>query len=139
MVERLGDVVEGAELHRLDRALHRRVARQDQDRDLAGLGDEVGPGRAGEPEVGDDEVEVVELAVGGRLGHRAGLGDVVAVTGEEASQLAANDGLVIDDQDSAHGYMTLARASAERSTVIRVPAPGALFTSTVPPWSATML
>ena len=85
-------------------------------------------------EIGDDEVEdfLGERLGGGR--GAVGLGHAVAALAQQERQRAARRGLVVHDKQVRHGHA----ASHGKSSVTRVPPPGALSISMRPPCAATM-
>ncbi len=106
-VHRLGEVVVGACLQRLDRAFRRAVG-GDHDRLLAPSGflqaaQEVEPAAVGQPHVGDHGAEgpVLELQPG--FLDRAGNLDVVALAQQRQLVERAQIGLVVDDQQAEVG------------------------------------
>ena len=105
VLERLGDVVEGAGLHRGNRALDRGVGRDDDDRQvlvdplqLVERGDAVEPRHH---DVDDRRVErqrarqLEPFGAGGRQAH------VVAFAGQQRLENLAHDLFVVDDEDRA--------------------------------------
>jgi hypothetical protein len=67
-----------------------------------GAGDQVRARCAGQAQVADDQVVVLQLKVAFRIGDGARLVELVAVAFEQAAQRHADDGLVLDDQYSVH-------------------------------------
>src|SRR5262249_43479705 len=115
-VERLGEVVEGAVLHRLHGAIDGTLAREHDDRELGMVDPESGQEteaiHAGHHEVAHHD--------GGRLLRRAlegldavgGDRDLVAPQGEEIGHALSSKGIVLDDQHTlTHGSARSARRS----------------------------
>src|SRR5439155_732647 len=107
-VEGLEDVVEGAELHRVDRRLHRSEGGQQDHRyvgvQLAQLGEQLEAGHARHLEVGEDEVDLLGLEAAECLftalgGHRI---DPHAL--EQDLQEAPHLPLVVDHQHLGHRH-----------------------------------
>ena len=104
--ERLGDVVVGAELQRLDDARLVGSAGKDDDRRLAAGGapaaQEVVAGDVRQAEIEQDEVGVA--GDGGFGGAAVGrLDDLVALRAEAGAQQPADRRLVVDDEDADRG------------------------------------
>ena len=103
-VDRLGQVVVGAGLQRLDRVLGRAVG-GDDDRLLAPAAlfepaQHVQAGAVGQPHVGDDGAVGPVLQVQQRLLHRARGLDVVALAQQRQLVERAQVGFVVDDQQA---------------------------------------
>ena len=105
VLERLGDVVEGAALHRRDRVLHRRERGDHQHRqvvvDLLQLVERGDPVHPRHHHVDDRRVErhrAREVEPLPRAGSKA---DVVPLAGEQRVENLAHDLLVVDDQDGS--------------------------------------
>ncbi len=147
VVERLRDVVDGAELHGFHRRAHARVARDHQDGEPRILGDDVRPRGAGQTHVGDHEIDAIVLQQRPRRLHRLGLGDLVAVAREQPAHRRPNHDLVFDDEDAAHDGDMLPPAAAAwpaacnergRFNETVAPSPGELSMAMLPPWSCTI-
>ena len=103
-VDRLGQVVVGAGLERLDRVLGRAVG-GDDDRLLAPAGlleplQQVEAGAVGQAHVGDDGAVGAVLQVQQRFLDRAGGLDVVALAQQRQLVQRAQVGLVVDDEQA---------------------------------------
>src|ERR1051326_1179711 len=131
VLERLRDVVEGAVLHRLDRAVDGGEGGDDDDRQVR-VGDADGAQRvdaadAGEHDVEDDEVDVgVGVAVENAQRLFAGRGedDVEAFAPEHGLEHVAEDFFVVDDENFHQDLGSV--------TVNSAPAPGSLSTAMSP-------
>ena len=106
-LKRLGDEIRRAALDGIDGILHRAEA-CDDDRDdaripLPGRLDDPGPVDAGQPEVGDDDVEgeLVEEFEG--LFAAVGLHDLESALGQALGHQAAQRGLVVDEEQMGGG------------------------------------
>ena len=140
-LERLGQVVEGAQLHRLHRRADAPERRQDDDlrpgiHPLRRLQD-VDPALAVHPQVGDDHVERLLIQQGPRRGDAGRLPHGPSLAAQQHREREPHRRLVVHDEDAAgerlrHGA---SRGSAMRT---RVPAPAALSISIAPPWAATI-
>ena len=121
VLERLGDVVERAALHRRDRALDRRVGGDDDDREVLvdplQLVERRDAVEARHHDVDDRRVErqrarqLEPLGAGRRQPH------VVALARQQRLENLAHDLLVVDDEDRAvagGGHISLVRAAAAR-------------------------
>jgi hypothetical protein len=128
-VDRLGEVVEGAGLQRLDRVLGRAVGRHHHAA-LAALVfldavDDLHALAVGQPHVGDHRVEAAGLQVLPRFRHAARGLDAVALAQQRQLVQRAQVGLVVDDQDlrrplggrggNAHGAIVSAGFRSRRS------------------------
>ena len=149
-LERLGNVIEGAELHRLDRGVD---LRQTGDHDHVDVGmaflDQAQHFEAADirhHDVEDHHVVGVFLDFAQRLAavlHRL---DPIVVAVEDAQAAADDDLLVVDDQNSrAHETPPLAllndaaAGGASGSKMRNVdPSPTLLSTSMRPPWASTI-
>ena len=102
MVERLGDVVHRAHLHRVHRRTQAGVAGHDQHRGALAQLDQLGARGAWQAQVTDNQVERgnAESLLG--FLHRAGFADLVLITFKQASQGRADNGFVFDDQNVRH-------------------------------------
>ena len=105
-LERLGDVVVGAELHRLERRLHRLVRRDQDDRrlrqHLAAFAEDVEAADLVHAQIGDDELrgvhgEVFQRLLSGSVGHRL-MSTFLADVGDDRD----HSRVVIDDENSSH-------------------------------------
>ncbi len=86
VVERFGDVVHRAHLHRVDRRAQAGVAGHDQHRGALAQLDQFGARRAGQAQVADDQVERGNAeALLGFL-YRAGFADLVLIALQQATQ-----------------------------------------------------
>jgi hypothetical protein len=127
-IDRLGQVVEGAGLERLDRVLGRAVGGHDD----AALGavvalevlQDLHAQAVGQAHVGDDGVEAAGLQVAHRLGHAAGGLDPVALAQQREFVQDAQVGLVVDDQD-ARGARRRGGGDAHGRDCVSRPARGA--------------
>ena len=103
-LERLREVVVGAGADRLDGAGDRAVGRHHDEADVGVLrahaGEELAAVAVRQPPVGDHEIDRRAAELAHRLGERAGLGDAVALGGEEPGEEPALVGLVLDDEQS---------------------------------------
>ncbi|CRQ78618.1 hypothetical protein PAERUG_P45_London_17_VIM_2_12_12_01636 [Pseudomonas aeruginosa] len=107
VVERLGDVVHRAHLHRIHRRTQAGVAGHDQNRNAFGELDQFGAGGARQAQVADHHVEGGDgVALLGFL-HRAGFADLVLVALQQASQCRSDNGFVFDDQNMCHVFSSL--------------------------------
>jgi hypothetical protein len=140
VVEGFGQVVGGAELHRLDGGLLRPVRGDHHHGDVRvdGAGPlehlhAAGPLHA---EIGDHDVEVPRLDAAHRFVARRGRLDLVALLREEPAQRYENGLLVVDDEDASRH---VAHADGSGSvTWNSVPRPTALRASIVPVWASTI-
>ena len=138
-VERLGEIVERAPLHRLDRVLHRALGGHDQkwhvETFVARVRQQVEAGDVGESNVDDRQVEAAgpeRRERGEPLGERA---HVVPTCFESALQYETDGLLVFGHEDArlAHdGAGSLSQAGSITRNSVR---PGTLSTRTEPPWS----
>jgi len=101
-IDRLGEVVEGAALQRLDGVLGRAVG-GDHDAALGALGlrhlaQQLQPQAVGQTHVGDDDVEALLSQLRTRLGQRAGRGHLVALTQQRQFVQGAQIGFVVHHQ-----------------------------------------
>jgi hypothetical protein len=143
VVERLGNVVLGPELHRLDRDLLAAVRRDHHHRRLglgvAGGAQDVHPARpVAQREVGQHQVEMLlgEASHGRRtvvlLFH------VVALAAQQAGERQPDRALVLDEeQPSRHRRVATSACSRGSVSTNSVPAPGCECASMRPPWAAT--
>ena len=149
--ERLGDVVEGAGPHRVDRRLDRPERGDDHHRHARiarpHLGQQIAALHARHHLIGHDDVDrrVVEMAQ--RLGAVGGGPHLVARLAQLLLEPGAHLDVVLDHQHRARrvhvdasrdSWRSRADASIGSSTVKRVPCPGRLVTSIRPPCSCTM-
>ncbi len=139
VAEELDEVVLGATLHRLHRALHRGVARDDDHgRVEAGLANAVQEREAvhrRHAEVGDHHVP---RFLGQELERGDGIADVshlVALERELVGERDARETVVVDDEDAAV-HAAASPASGTRTATV-VPVPPVVSTSIVPPWAFT--
>ncbi len=133
-VERLGEVVEGAFLHRLDGALDRALAREHDDGDVGVIdpqgGQEAETVHARHHEVAHhDRGRLLRHPLEG-LGPVAGGGDLVSPEGEEVGHALPSEGIVLDDQYTlTHGNPALragldghgSRIGASGARALRLP------------------
>src|SRR5438874_2671370 len=137
VVEGLGDVVGGAQLHRLDGDLLRAEGGDHDDRRLrrvlAHPAQHLHAAHALQAEVGDDEVVAgLREPPEGLLAREHGI-DLVPARAEQALDGDADRALVVDDQDAApHG----ASASGKVTRTVR-PAPSAGAATIAPPCAST--
>src|SRR5947199_180246 len=137
VVEGLGDVVGGAQLHRLDGDLLRAEGGDHDDRRLrrvlAHPAQHVHAAHALQAEVGDDEVVArLREPPEGLLAREHGV-DLVPARAEQALDGDADRALVVDDQDAApHG----ASASGRVTRKVR-PAPSTVAATIAPPCAST--
>src|SRR5216110_2476004 len=137
VVEGLGDVVGGAQLHRFHGDLLRAEGGDHDDRRLrrvlAHPAQHLHAAHTLQAEVGDDEVVArVREPPEGLLAREHGV-DLVPASAEQALDGDANRALVVDDQDAAsHGVSASGRVTR---TVRPAPSPGAA--TIVPPWAST--
>ena len=152
VLERLGDVVERAALHRGNRALDRRVRGDDQDRQvlvdplqLVERGDAVEPRHH---DVDDRRVERQRASQLEPFGARRREPDVVAGARQQRLEDFTHDLLVVDDEDGALlgvGHLStqvrakpgrsgppMARTASGNARMKRVPCPTALSQRIVP-------
>ncbi len=142
-VEGLGEVVEGAALHRLDRVRHG-VLRRDHDDDEPGdlrsrdPLQHVETAQVRHPDVENGDVDVAAGQGGEGVGAgRDGL-DVVPGLRQGGAEHQPDRFFVVGDEDSCHDQIRPLVASATgRLTRKRVPRPGSLSTPMVPPCWAT--
>ncbi len=99
MVERLGDVVDSAELHRVDRRAQAGVAGHDQHGRVRRTADEFGAGLARQAQVADDQLEALEIVSLDGLADRAGLLYLVVVALQQPFQCRTDDGFVFNNQN----------------------------------------
>ena len=107
-LKRLGDEVRRAALDRIDGVLHRAVAGDDDGDDARDSGRRAasmtaGPVDAGQPQVGDDDVEGELLEQLERLFAAVGLDDFEAALGQPLGHERAQGRLVIDKEKMQHG------------------------------------
>jgi hypothetical protein len=114
VLERLGDVVEGAALHRGNGVLHRRKRRDHEHRqvfiDLLQLVERLHPVHSGHHHVDDRGIEWQRLGQLETLGRRRREPDVVTLARQERLEDLPHDLFVVDDQDgtvAAHISLTL--------------------------------
>ncbi len=124
-LEGLHEIVVSAELRRLDRRVGRAV-RGHQDHRQARLRGVQAPkhfqsARAGQSEIGDDEVAV--FLRGTRQSQFAGFGeeDFPALGFEHAAQFAGDAGVVLDEQNRGGLHGVLSTGNTMRKTVPRLP------------------
>src|SRR5271156_318953 len=136
--ERLGDVVVGAGLHRLDGVFDRRECGHQDDQALGraafNLVEQFEAAHLRHTVVGEHEIE---LGFGEkRDGLRAVLGgaDVVAQRLEKRGEAPPNVALVIDNEQLGHQISW----AAGISTMKRAPCELALSTKILPPWASTI-
>ena len=108
-LERLGHVVEGADLHRLDGRVHRAERGHEDHRRLRlqrlGGPQHVEAVTAAHLQVAQDDVEVgLVQALDGHVAV-AGFGDLVPGLDEGAGESAAERVVVVGDEDAAHGWI----------------------------------
>ena len=125
-LDRLLEKIGGAELHRLDRRLHRAVAGEHHDRRRRAAGPRRGEHLQAGPrwqlEVGEDEIERLRGCLGRRerrerfrnIGRHL---DRVAFAGQGAMHHAAERLAVLDDQEPPHPFRAH-RARRARSTMV---------------------
>ena len=100
-LERLADVVVGADLEPLDAAFGLAARGQHQDRHARGRAQRAGEletGLARHHHVEDQEVEAQAFELGARLGRRLGGGDPIAFGQQEARKEVADAAVVVDHQ-----------------------------------------
>src|SRR5882724_9044655 len=140
LLEGLGDVVAGALLDRLDRALDARVA-GDHDHvevgpaiaDLAGETDAV---RARDLEIDDGERELVLAEQLERLGGVGRRRHGVLLRGVQLLELATDERVVVDDEDARfHRKTSRHDGSNGRKSVTLLPSGPIVDSSNSPPWS----
>ncbi|MNQ75336.1 hypothetical protein D3C85_901260 [compost metagenome] len=119
VVEGLGDVVDRAELHRVDRRAQAGVAGHDQHRRAAGQADQLGTRGAGQAQVAEHQVEAGDAVAFLGLLHRTGFADLVLVALEQAAQCGADDGFVFDDKNMWHVCSALAACSEAAGNCLR--------------------
>jgi hypothetical protein len=110
-VERLGDVVERAQLEGFLGKGDVLVGGHHDDRDaateLADLPENLDPVEAGHPDIEQNQVDAAAANRAEGLGAAAGRLDGVTLRREILGQHLANGRLVIDDQDPAQGHQTV--------------------------------
>jgi hypothetical protein len=131
--DRLLEEVVRTESRGLDRRVDRRVPGHHDDLRLTRLGadlsQEIEAAPVGEPYVEQDEV--VRLAKrSARVGEGRGCDDVVALAPERAFETAANERLVVDDQQGRHQVVSRVDGKERRNVV---PRSGSDVTSIEPP------
>ena len=136
--ERLGDVVVGAGLHRLDRIFNGRV-RGHQDYEGVGrapldLAQQFETAHLGHLVVGQNEIELRLGQQRDRLRAVLGGADLVAERLEERGEAAADIALVIDNEQLGHQISV----AAGISTMNRAPCELALSTKILPPCASTI-
>ena len=144
VVERLWQVVGGAELHRFDRDLLRAEGGDHDDRGLRGVlprpAEHVHAARLLEAQVRDhDVVRALREPAEGVLGRERGV-HVVSAPGEQSLDGDADGALVVDDQDSAlhcRGGPSGGRASGSSMRTV-MPASAWLASSILPPCASTV-
>ncbi len=146
VVERLGDVVLGAGLHRLHGDLLVAVRRDHDDgglgpRLLHGAQDVHARNAAAEREVGEHQVDRRFAQACERRFARVGDRDLVALPPQQPGQRELDRALVLDDED-ARGHAGLVGAAASlrafgNASTNSVPAPGADCASIVPSCAST--
>jgi hypothetical protein len=100
-VERLGDIIVGAEIERGDLVLGL-VARRDDDQSRARRLDQrhqLQPVAIGQPEIEQHRVRLVDLQRRQRLARGLGLDGSIAGAGDRGAEQPPDRALVIDDQD----------------------------------------
>ena len=108
----LGEVVEGAQLHRRDRAVDAAVAGEHHDlgarRELLDALEQLDAVHARHLDVDEGELHAAGLDAAQCAFAVAGLADAVALAAEAAAEQLAVELLVVDDQDVAfvHGWIT---------------------------------
>ncbi len=153
-LERLLEVVEGAELHGLDGALDARVRRHHDDLRAIGVAvgrqapDQLEAGRARHQVVDDEQIEAAAPEELARLVRAARLGDVVALGAQRAPERLHDLLFVVHEEDGAvwrHGCCPRlvseepAPGASHNSTRTSVPDPARLVIRMVPPSPSTML
>ena len=123
-LHRLGDVVEGAQAHRLGRGFHGRIAGDHHHRagaaEFAHPPEQVDAGAAAEDDVADDQVEmavvdlVQRLLVGRGGDHRA-----VALVLQEELKGVAQALLIVDDQDGGLRFAAVHDVSSPVRRLVR--------------------
>src|SRR5262245_36898018 len=140
-LERLGQVVVGAFLHRGDRGLGGGEGGDHDDhrlgRDLVREAQHVEPRAAGHLDVRDDHVELVALDERARGGDVARGRDLVALAAHEDLEELLHAALVVDDEDARARLHALPSARRRRTWKF-VPLPSALCTRMLPPCSSTI-
>ena len=153
VLERLGDVVEGAALHRRDGVLDRGERGDHQHRqvvvDLLDLVERRDAVHARQHDVDDRRVERHRARELEPLGRRRGQAHLVALARQQRLEDLAHDLLVVDDEDGARcascgsglrpsTSARLAATASGRRIENRVPCPTWLSHVIVPPCSCTM-
>src|ERR1019366_6310312 len=136
--ERLGDIVVGAGLHRLNGIFNGRISGHQNYQALGcaplDLAEQFQPAHLGHPVVGQHQIE---LRLGEeRHGLRAVLGraNLVAKRLEKRDETSADIALVIDNEQLGHQIS----CAAGISTMNREPCELALSTKILPPWASTI-
>ena len=115
-LERLGDIIVGADLQSLDPALGFMTRRQHDDRHRRGCADEAGeiePGFTRHHHVEDQEIEMQAEQLGAGVAGAHRRGDAVAFAAEKARQQAADAAIVVDQQHMRGVVGRLRRPSDE--------------------------
>lgn len=107
-LERLGQVVEGPEAHRLDRGLDAAVARHHDDLGvgvmLLAVFDDFQPVHVADQEVDDHQVGGESIEGFDPFAARLDRRGVVALLPAQLRHELENSGFVVNDQDSGHGF-----------------------------------
>ena len=137
VLERLGDVVEGAVFHRLDGPVDGREGGDDDDRQV-GTGDAHGPegvdaADAGEHHVEDDQVDLFGGVEDVQRFFTAGGGDdVEPLAPQHDFEHVSQDFFVVDDQDS---HVWNQEAGKQATASVLSPLTTAYCLRIVPPWA----
>ena len=99
VVEGLGDIVDGAQLHGVDGRAQAGVAGHDQHRCVGGTANQFGAGFAWQAQVADDEIKVVEVVAFAGLADRSGFRYLVVVALQQPLECRADDGFVFNNQN----------------------------------------
>ena len=138
-VERLGEIVERAALHRFDRVLHRALGGHHQEGNVetfvAGVRQQVEAGHIRQADIDDRQVET---AVPQRGEGREPFGEgayVVAASLERTLQHEADGLFVFRDEDARFAHDPAGSLSQAGSITRNSVRPGALSKRIEPPWS----
>ena len=107
-IDRLGEKVERALLHRQHGVLDAAVGGHDDDRQLRveilGGAQHAEAVAGGEPEIGQDQIGTGVVQAGQRLGLVAGFDDRVALVFERGAEHRPQRVLVLDQQNGKHAF-----------------------------------
>ena len=101
VIERFGDIVHRALAHSINCGAQAGIAGHDQHRGGAGTVYQGGAGLAGQAQVADDEIKLIEVLFPGLL-HGVGFCHGVLVAYQQFAQGAANHRFIFNNQDVAH-------------------------------------